>query len=305
MLTKKYKAKKAQIHGSTDHFERRSTMALVINTNIQALNIQGNLASATDSLNQSMKRMSTGFKINSAADDAAGSAISSQYDTTLSSSKVASQNVQIGSNLLTSTEGTLNSIKANLQRIRDLSEQSANGTYSATDRAAMLSEVQQRVLEIDRVATNNGMGAGITGAAVAIQVGTGSSADNQISLTGSIFNAATVTGLGGAAMNAAAVSTAFTTAAASKDFLDDVDVALKNVSDRKTSIGAFQNRLTSAGTNLAAQQVNIAASNSTLKDADIATESANFVKAQILQQASVSLLAQANSSPQIALKLIG
>jgi len=281
-------------------------MALVINTNVQALSIQNNLNAATSSMNTAMKRMSTGFKINSAADDAAGSAISAQYETTLSSSKVASQNVQIGSNLLTSKEGTLDSIKANLQRIRDLAEQSANGTYSAKDRSAMAAEVTQRAAEIDRVSTNSGFSGTTVGAAtVDIQVGTGTGASDTIGLSGTIFAAATVTALGGAAMNTAGIATGFTDAASSKTFLGTVDTALQNVSDRKTQIGAFQNRLTSAATNLAAEQVNTAASNSTIKDADVATESANYVKAQILQQASVSLLSQANSAPQVALKLIG
>lgn len=286
-------------------------MSIVINTNMQALSIQGNLNSATDGMNTSMKRMSTGFKINSAADDAAGSAISSEMETTLSSSKVATQNAQIGANLLTTTEGTLNTIKSNLQRIRDLAEQAANGTY--TDKSAMLAEVQQRSDEIDRVSTNtdfNGTklldGSGnAASSGIELQIGTGTSADNTITLDKSIFAAANTSALGFTKTDTTTAFGKTATSKQSRDFLTKVDAALKNISDRKTQIGAFQNRLTSAQANLSVQQTNLAASNSTIKDADIATESANYVRAQILQQASVSLLSQANSQPQIALKLIG
>lgn len=282
-------------------------MSIVVNTNLQALSIQGNLNNATSAMNTAMKRMSTGFKINSAADDAAGAAISTQMETTLSSSKIATQNAQIGSNMLTTTEGTLDTIKANLQRIRDLAEQSANGTY--TDRSAMLAEVQQRASEIDRVSLNTDFNGtklldGSVTANVNLQVGTGTGASDSIGLDSTIFAKANTSALS-TNMTSAGITSGFADAASSKTFLGYVDTALKNVTDRQTKIGAFQNRLTSAQANLTVQQTNLAAANSTIKDADVATESANYVKAQILQQASVSLLSQANSAPQVALKLIG
>lgn len=284
-------------------------MAITVNTNISALNIQSNLSKATAAMNKAMVRMSTGSKINSASDDAAGLAVSTSFEKTISSSKVASQNVQIGSNLLTTTEGTLGVIKSNLQRIRDLAEQSANGTYSTTDRNAMKQEAQQRAAEIDRLATStkfNGINLlcadNQTTSGIAIQVGTESGTGDSITISASVFDHANVSmiGLG----NSTAIGNAFNTAAASKTFLTSCDNAMTNITNRQTSIGAFQNRLSAASENLVVQRTNLTAANSTIKDADVAEESANYVQAQILQQASAALLASANQAPSIALTLI-
>jgi len=280
-------------------------MSITVNTNLSAMNIQGNLNKATNDMNKSMLRMSTGSKINSAADDAAGLAVSTTLQTTISSSKVATANAQIGSNLLTTSEGTLEVIKTNLQRIRDLAEQSANGTYS--DRTAMSSEVLQRASEIDRLANStdfNGIklldGSQATG--LDLQIGTGATANDTLNIASTVFAKATSSAIG--LGTTAQITTAFTTAANSKTFLTSVDNALTNISARETSIGAYQNRLTSATQNLEVQRTNLSAANSTIRDADVAEESANYVKAQILQSASASLLASANQAPQIALTLI-
>jgi flagellin len=288
-------------------------MSITVNTNIQALKIQTNLSNATAKMNTAMERLSSGSKINSAADDAAGSTISTNLEATLSSSKVASQNAQIGANLLTTAEGTLNTISSNLQRIRDLAEQAANGTYDSVSREAMRVEVEQRGKEIDRLAANTqfngkqifGDTTAATGAAavgVDLQVGTGSTGDDTISLDKSVFAKANVTAIG--LTSATTFTTEFASAGAAKTFLTSADTAIKNISDRKTLIGAYQNRLASAMANLTTQQTNLASTNSTIKDADTAEESANYVKYQILQSASSSLLTTANSQPQIALSLI-
>lgn len=284
-------------------------MAITVNTNISAMNIQANLSQATSNMNKAMVRMSTGSKINSASDDAAGLAVSTSLEKTISSSKVASQNVQIGSNLLTTTEGTLEVIKKNIQRIRDLAEQSANGTYSTTDRNAMKAEAQQRAAEIDRLATSSKFN-GIhllcadsqTTSGIAIQVGTESGSGDSLTISSSVFQNANVSmiGLG----TSTQIGDAFASASASKTFLNSCDTALTNITDRETSIGAFQNRLTAAAENLTVQKTNLTAANSTIKDADVAEESANYVQAQILQQASAALLASANQAPSIALTLI-
>lgn len=286
-------------------------MSITVNTNVQALKIQSNLSSATTKMNTAMERMSSGYKINSAADDAAGSAISTTLEATLSSSKVASQNAQIGSNLLTTSEGTLDTIQTNLQRIRDLAEQAANGTYDSASREAMRVEVEQRGKEIDRLATNtqfNGQeifgDADGTRAAISLQVGTGSTASDTISLDTSIFKNANISKIGLTTASADGFKTEFATADSAKAFLTNADSAIKNISDRKTLIGAYQNRLSSATANLTTQQTNLASTDSTIKDADTATEAANYVKYQILQSASASLLTTANSAPQIALTLI-
>lgn len=157
-------------------------MSITVNTNMQALRIQSNLTKATDKMNVAMERMSSGSKINAAADDAAGLAVSTKLQTTISSSKVASDNIAIGSNLLDSTEGTLNVVLENLQRIRDLAEQASNGTYSSDDISAIKAEATARATEINNLtksATFNGKtlfgdtsatGAGSVG--ITLQVGT-------------------------------------------------------------------------------------------------------------------------------------
>lgn len=289
-------------------------MAIVVNTNMQALQIQGNLSNAKSAMDTAMQRMSTGSKINSAADDAAGMAVSTALETTISGSKVAQQNAQIGSNLLTTAEGTLNVIQSNLQRIRDLTEQAANGTYDTKARDAIKSEVLQRAAEIDRLgaATDfNGIklfdetaGTGTGAVGIKLQIGAGSSAaTNVMTLDSAMFKRVDVSAL--ALGNQTSIGAAFETGTTAQAFLAKVDTAIDNITTRKTSMGGFQNRLSSAITGLKVQQTNLTAANSTIKDSDIAEESANYVKAQILQQTSVSLLTQANQAPSIAISLIG
>jgi len=333
-------------------------MSITVNTNMQALRIQQNLTNATDKMNTAMERMSSGSKINSAKDDAAGLAVSTKLEKTISSSKVASDNVTIAANLLDTSEGNLDTIEANLSRIRDLSEQAATGTYSADDVAAIVSEIVQRVQEIDRsagAATFNDVAlfdsssdAGTSG--LKLQIGTEST--DTLTLASSLFGDATASSLGlfsvdGSGnlslMNSAGTSvavysnagattavnvftsnaldytklstaltnvftgdtyTAANTVYSASNFLNNVDAAITEVTDKLTDIGAYQNRLESISASLEVQQTNLLAANSTIKDADVAQESASYVQAQILQSASATLLVQANSAPQIALTLI-
>ena len=290
---------------------------------MQALNIQGSLASATDGMNVAMKRMSTGFKINQASDDAAGMAVSTNMETQISGASVAYQNAQIGSNLLSTAEGTLNVVQKNVQRIRDLVEQSANGSSSQEAKTAARTEIIQRRDEINRqtsgttfnkVSLFSASGAGVNG--IDLQVGSGKDyATNVINLNSSVFAAADLSSLGittaainlvlGDANGANASAAGSALQGSITALLGQADTALTNVSNRKTTIGALQNRLSSAMEGLTVQKTNLTAANSTIKDADIAEESASYVKNQILQSASASLLSQANSQPQIALKLIG
>ena len=290
-------------------------MGITVNTNMQELNIQQNLGTATDRMNTAMTRMATGSKINTAADDAAGMAVSTRFETTISASKVANQNAQIGSNLLSTTEGTLKVVQKNLGRIRDLAEQAANGTYSTKDIAAMAKEAEQRASQINAMtdsATFNGISlfdtatTGASGKGVTLQIGTDSAASSKLVLSENIFKDANITGLGlvGASGGPASIAAAFTDSTSTASFLTQCDTAIQNVSDRATLIGASQNRLTSVKEGLSVQSINLTAANSTIKDADIAEESAAFVQSQILQSASASLLVQANSAPQIALQLI-
>jgi flagellin len=284
-------------------------MTITVNTNMQALSIQNNLKTATDKMNKAMERMSSGSKINTAADDAAGYAVSTKLETSISSSKVASSNVAIGSNLLDTTEGTMDVILSNLQRIRDLATQAANGTYSTDDLAAMEAEADARASEINSLAGNTkfngiqlfGDQSGAATAGVTLQVGT--EGTDTMKIDKSIFGAATITGLG-LGTGATIIKDAFATSTAANTFLSKCTTAINNVTTRQTSIGAAQNKLSAAANGLTVQQKNLTAANSTIKDADVSQESAAYVQSQILQSASASLLTQANSAPQIALTLI-
>ena len=287
-------------------------MAIIVNTNMPALQIQGTLGNARDKMNQSMLRMATGSKINSAADDSAGMAVSTNMTTQITGSKTAQSNAQIGSNLLSTQEGALDQIGAHLARIRDLAEQAGNGTYDSKARGAMLKELDQRFQEINRIGTNttfNGIklfDTASTGAAdMNLQVGAGSDSSNQLTLDKSMFATVTVSALG---VTAAAVTASFgataPTAAQTTTLLQNCDAAIDAVTGKKTTIGGIQNRLTSAVSGLKTTQTNLTAARSTIQDADIAEESASYVQAQILQQASASLLSQANQAPSIAVNLV-
>ncbi len=282
-------------------------MSLSIITNVQSLKVQQNLTAATNKLNTAIERMTTGYKINSAKDDAAGYSIASQMDAKLSSYDVAANNAQIGLDMLTTTEENYSLITDHLQRIRDLTEQAANGTYSDDSRAAIEAEIKSRLDEIDRIsgsAEYNGMllMSGATGE-VNIQVGIDGTTNSRISLAASLFSdakAATIINQGDNATFASACATGSTAAAQ----LTHIDAAINNISTRVTTLGASQNRLESAIDSIQVTTENLTSSLSTVKDADIATESTRYLQAQILQSAATTLLSTANQTPSIALQLI-
>lgn len=341
-------------------------MALTINTNMGALQAQHALASSTNSLNKSIERMTTGFKINSAADDAAGLAVATKMETKLNSISVAESNAQLGSSLISTIEGNYGVIQDHLQRIRDLTEQAANGTYASDSLRAIQSEISQRLDEIDRVTANteyNGMYliAGdekLAKDGLDLQVGITSSTNSVITLDADLFRSCKASSLlnFGDAVGAGANGVINTDgkevsmgAIDTKDkfaklcaglatgpdnygsvevpdmndptgatvtnerligtfganqMLAVIDYALADISDRTTLLGATQNRVDSAAEALQVQSDNLTSSLSTVRDADIAAESSSFVSAQILQQASASLLTTANQTPSIALNLI-
>ena len=282
-------------------------MALTINTNLGSLIVQKNLDDATKALNRSIERMTTGFKINSAGDDAAGYAVATKMDTQLSSISVAQDNVAIGSSLLSTAESNYDLIVTHMQRIRDLTEEAANGTYGQDSIDAIKAEVTARWEEINRITAStefNGIKL-LDGSAGAInlQIGVDSTANSRLALDAALFDEATAEELTGVAKNTflgyfTVGGTNYTTA------LDAIDKALDEVTTRQTNIGAIQNRLDSAADALDVQYSNVTSSLSTIKDADVAAESSEYIKAQILQQASASLLSTANQTPSIALNLI-
>lgn len=281
-------------------------MSISIVTNVQSLKVQQNLTAATKTLNTAIERMTTGYKINSAKDDAAGYSIAAQMDAKLSSYDVAANNAQIGLDMLTTTEENYSLINEHLQRIRDLTEQAANGTYSDDSRAAIEAEITSRLAEIDRIAASaeyNGMALmdGTTGN-VNIQVGIDGSANSKVTLNASLFDSATAQSLVGVANATFAADCSGADTAA--DQLSLLDAAIDNISTRVTSLGASQNRLESAIDSISVTTENLTSSLSTVKDADIAEESTRYLQAQILQSAATTLLSTANQTPSIALQLI-
>lgn len=282
-------------------------MAIVVRTNVPALIGQNNMSIATAKMNQSMERMTTGYKINSAKDDAAGLYVATSLDKNIRGSKIAQQNVQMGNDMIAVAEGDLSGIQDNLMRIRDLALTAANGIYDDKSIAAIKAEVEARVAEIDRVASvseYNGkkLLSKDSPTEIALQVGANATDNDVINITG-VFGDSQASTLGVAVGN---IATAFTPDNISglHDFVETVDTALEAVQTKRTAIGAFQNRLDSASASLTATIENLTSSKSTIMDADIAAESSEYINAQILQQAAGSLLVQANQAPQVALSLI-
>ncbi len=284
-------------------------MALTINTNISSLIVQSNLSKATNSLNQAIERMTTGYKINHASDNAAGYSIARNWDTQLGSLDVAADNAATGADMLTTLEDTYALVSSHLQRVRDLTEQAANGTYGSDSLKAIQSEITARLEEVDRIAANcefNGLKM-MDGSMqdISLQVGLYGSADSQIVLDASLFEAGDVNSLFGEDISTIAEKCAgLAKGTDASSMLDEIDKVINTISGRSTTLGSAQNRIESAIESIDVQSENIMSSLSTLRDADIAEESSNYIKAQILQQASATLLATANQTPSIALNLL-
>ena len=303
-------------------------MALTINTNLSSIVAQKNLANATGSLNKAIERMTTGYKINHAGDNAAGYSIARNWETQLGSLDVAADNAATGADMMSTLEDHYSLISSHLQRVRDLTEQASNGTYGADSLKAIRSEINARLEEIDRIAANCefngrkmmlGSGTGAITGDIYIQVGLYSGNDSKIKLDSTLFSSAKVSGLftaaicGTAYADAAAVANACTgydadgavvPGAVPSAMLDKIDKVIKEISNRTTTLGAAQNRIESAIESIGVQSENITSSLSTLRDADISKESSNFIQAQILQQAAATLLSTANQTPSIALNLL-
>jgi flagellin len=338
-------------------------------------------------MNTAMERLTTGYRINSGKDDAAGSSVSSLMEAQITAYDVAESNATMGLSLLDTAEGVLDIVGDYLQRIRDLTEQAANGTYGTSSMNAIKTEVQQRMEEINRLCTVvnfNGIqlldGTSIAATSkngVNLQVSNNSGKNNIINLKYTLFEAATLTALlitnntnssskgaetgdqdwfkrsdgvetkalearinGGETKSkdgrkydyedkgykaikdekydwkddrtlsnnksciTAICDAVYTDDATAREFLQFIDDAIENVSNRTSLIGAYMNRVESAVDAISVQKENIVSANSSIKDADVATESSNYIKYQILQQSSATLLATANQTPSIALNLI-
>ena len=282
-------------------------MAIVVNTNLTALKTQKNLTSATTSMNKALNRMSTGYKINNAADDAAGLYVATGIETQIRGSKVAQDNIATGKNVLQTAEGDLNTILDHLNRIRDLAVQAGNSIYDTDGYAAIEKEVEARWDEIDRVArASNFNGLKLlsdTGSLteIRLQVGANASITENCIKVANVFGDATASSTAGLNIKDTSAFDSATNAAA---YIDTIDEAINKISTRMSTIGAMVNRLDSAEASLTTTIENATAAKSTIMDADIAAESMEYTKAQILQQTSAALLVQANALPQIAISLV-
>ncbi len=281
-------------------------MGLFINTNIASIDAQRNLGNNTSSLDASLQKLSSGLRINHASDDAAGLQISQNLEAQIRGVNQAVNNAQDGTNLLSVAEGTLSTVQDSLQRIRELTVQAANGTNGTAQLTAIKQEITARISDISRMtqATQfNGISllkGGLSAGSIRLQIGANGSKNLDTINVASALGSATATTLG------IKTSTGMLSSnSAAEAFLGTVDKALTEVSRRRALIGAQQNQLSSAISNLQITSENFSASQSQILDVNVAQETANLAKYQILQQASASILAQANQTPQLALKLIG
>lgn len=280
-------------------------MSISVNTNLASLTAQHSLSSATNGMNTAMERLSTGYKINSSKDDAAGMAVVTKLNYKVSSYSVAKNNAQMGSSMLDTAESIMGTIKSNLQRIRDLTEQAANGTYGSDSLSAIEKEVQARVDEITRISKSveyNGkyLLNGSISEDIKLQVGIGSDDNSTIKLDKRLFADVSSASL----LGTADVSEKYKSDKAAREFIDTIDEAFANITDRISQIGGIQQRLVSVTEATEALSDAATSSASVIQDTDVAAESTNYVKQQILQQLSVSMLTAANQAPTIALSLL-
>ena len=271
-------------------------MGLRINTNVPALNARRVLGRSTSDLNKSLERLSSGLRINRAADDAAGLAIAEGFNSQVRGSQVAQRNAQDGVSLVQTAEGALSETTNILQRIRELAVQASNGTQSNDNRNALNNEVVQLLGQIDDIATDtqfNGISVLSTAQTITLQAGAQTSQTLTISVSGSKTSDLGVSGV------------AVSTLASAVSAISTIDTALKSVNTLRSTLGAYQNRLEFTINTLAIQEENSAASESAIRDADIATETVSYTRNQILVSSGTSVLAQANLVPQTALQLLG
>jgi flagellin len=283
-------------------------MGLVINTNIPSLIAQRNLLSNTTNLNKSLERLASGFKINRAADDAAGLSISENLRGQIRGTEKAVGNTEDGINILQIAESALSIIGENLQRIRELTVQAANDTNSSTERRAISLEVAARLSDIDRIANttkgNNVLLLDGSSTQFILQVGANAALTANTINIGSVFQKSTSTALSINTTITVAAGGAYNSGGNCRLFLDEIDNAINNVFNRRSALGAYQNRLESTVNSLTVTIENLKSSESRIRNVDIASETAILTRNQILQQASTSILAQANQTPALAMQLL-
>jgi flagellin len=281
-------------------------MAMTINTNIASLNSQRMLGMTNSSLTISMERLSSGLRINSAKDDAAGLAISDKMTSQIRGMTVAVRNANDGISMAQTAESGMGNITETLQRMRDLGVQSANfGAVSSDDRQKLQTEFKQLGSEINRIIQNTEFnGKKILNGALSnanFQVGANTSTDNQISIdVGDLLKVSNLSALFGTELSIGSDATSGNV----KSAINAIDAAIKNIDTFRSTLGAVQNRFTTTIANLQSSIENQSAARSRILDADFAVETSNLSRAQILQQAGTAMLAQANQSGQSVLSLL-
>ena len=295
-------------------------MAMTINTNVMSLNAQRNLNTSQSSLATSMQRLSSGLRVNSAKDDAAGLAIAERMGAQVRGMNVAMRNANDAISLSQTAEGALGKITDSLQRMRELAVQSANATNTSSDRTSLDAEFEQLQAEISRVISGTSFNntALFTGSsAFTFQVGAGTSTTtDQINVTRNALSGGTAGSSGSLGTAAADVVLATITttgtsasdisasAAAALNAIKDIDLALDKINTERANYGAAQNRFEAVISNLQISSENVSAARGRIMDADFAQETANLSRSQILQQAGTAMVAQANSAPQQVLSLL-
>jgi flagellin len=287
-------------------------MSLRINSNISAMNAYRNLSATDKSMSGSLEKLSSGLRINKAADDAAGLSISQGLQSQIGGLKVAARNAQDGVNVVQTADGALNETGAILQRMRDLSVQAANGGSQDSDaQNAANTEFLELNKELDRISQTTKFGSqSILGGTytgtfqVDSGTGAGSTIGVDLSSTGAL-SGLTITGFSAASLGTSVAGVDLTSTANAVATIKVLDDAIKNVSTVRATLGAYQNRFEHTITNINVAVENLSASKSAITDTDMAQEMTNFTKSQILQQAGTSMLSQANQSSQGVMKLLG
>lgn len=296
-------------------------MSIYVNTNVTSLNTTNKLSKATNSLDTTYKRLSSGYRINSAKDDAAGLQISDRLTSQINGLKQGNRNANDGIALAQTAEGALDEVHTMLQRIRTLSVQAANGTNTTADRTSIQGEVSQLCSEINRIACKttfgkqeilSGAGKGLVGAdgKIAFQVGANANDTTSVSLSSGFTIEQMKTAAGSKITTVADADNRgktfdVSTASKAQDVLADIDSFIGFVDKKRGEFGAVQNRLESTISNQSNIAENESDARSRIRDTDYAEEAANLSQQNIIQQAATSMLTQANSRPQIALSLLG
>lgn len=276
-------------------------MALIVNSNLASLNAQRNLSNSQNDLNTSLQRLSSGLRVNSAKDDAAGLFVAQQLTRDIRGTNQAVRNAADGISLGQTAEGALGQVANNLQRIREIAIQASNATVG--DRTGLQKEVDQLTQEISRIVqTTEFSGTKLLSGATSLvfQVGASGSTNNQV-----VLETVNITGIGGYDLNLTATGTIdVSNAANASAALSGLSTDIDTINQTRATYGALQNRFEAVISNLQNYAENLTAARSRIEDADFAAETARLTRAQILQQAGTSILAQANSLPQSALTLL-